>query len=152
MHKTYKDALNEDGFTTKKDKYTGWKIVYWHTITNTSHINDEKTGKPFWRVDMDAKLERWMRVLETVELDNPYERRTKTMTSPDTLANLPPPPTTSSKSDSDLDLDLDLDESERPKLPKRRPAAKHKAPQKQKPRPVDVSSLLAAAIEDGDEY
>lgn len=70
LWREHKDALKNDGFSIKKNEAAEcWRIAYWHTVNDVSHVKDETTGKPQWRMDMERKLERWIRVLETIEVE-----------------------------------------------------------------------------------
>lgn len=108
LWKEHKEALKADGFSIRKNEATeSWGVAYWHTVDNNSHVKDDKTGKPQWRITMERKMERWIGVLETIEIEpDQYSKPKKTVAN----MNAPIPAAVETKYEaSDLDLDSSME-------------------------------------------
>ncbi len=154
--KNQQEEIKEDGFRFRKRDDTGlWKIAYWHTITEESHVKDNTTGKPQWRMLMEQKLAKWIAVLEATVIDqDDFSRPKKVVVNIEKPAAAVAKPVTYEESVLDFEMNLDEEgETVSKPIPKPKPPVKPAAafaiPKAvNKPVRVDVQKLLEAPDEE----
>jgi hypothetical protein len=66
LYKTKKEQIKNDEFSVSKDKLSGiWKIMYFHTVKETSLTRDV-SGEYCWKTQFKERLKKWENILNNV--------------------------------------------------------------------------------------